>query len=121
MTVASPNISDISDISEIFISEGPHAAPAMDMAYDRCCDGGEGQPSDDGRRFFVEAVATMDERGQMVLPKVIRERAGLRAGDRLAISVMEREGRVCCLTLIKAEELAEMVRDTLGPVIKDIL
>jgi AbrB family looped-hinge helix DNA binding protein len=93
----------------------------MDMADEQCCDDDGGPRSDDGRRFFVEAVATMDERGQMVLPKVIRERAGLKAGDKLAISVMERDGRVCCLTLIKSEELAEMVRDTLGPVIKDIL
>ncbi len=93
----------------------------MDVTEDRCCAGEEGQRSDDGRRFFVEAVATMDERGQMVVPKVIRQRAGLKAGDKLAFSVMERDGRVCCITLIKAEELADMVRDALGPALKDIM
>ena len=74
-----------------------------------------------GNRFYVEAVASMDERGQMVIPKAIRERANLKAGDKLAISVMERGGKVCCITLIKTEELAGMVKEILGPAIEDAL
>ena len=36
--------------------------------------------------FRVEAVLSVDERGQMVLPKEIRERAGIGAGEAPAIS-----------------------------------
>ena len=72
-------------------------------------------------RLRIEGVATIDDRGQMVIPKPIRDRMELKAGDKLAISVMESEGRPCCLTLIKTEELAERVRDILGPAINDIM
>ncbi len=32
----------------------------------------------------VESLVTVDERGQMVLPKGLRDRAGIKAGDKLA-------------------------------------
>ncbi len=90
------------------------------MTEDNCC--GD-VPMKDPRiqNFRIEAVASIDDRGQMVIPKAIRERADLKAGDKLAISVMESEGRVCCITLIKTEELADRVREILGPAVKDIL
>ena len=69
----------------------------------------------------VESVITIDDRGQMVLPKDIREKAQIRAGDKLAIIVMEKDGKVCCLSLIKVEEMEQMVKDMLGPVMKEIL
>jgi antitoxin PrlF len=69
----------------------------------------------------VESIISVDERGQMVLPKELRERAGINAGSKLAVASWERDGRVCCITLIKAEELVEMVKGQLGPVIKEVL
>lgn len=69
----------------------------------------------------VESMISVDERGQMVLPKDIRERANIHAGDKLAVVSWEKDGKICCLTLIKAEELAGIVKDMLGPLIKDIL
>jgi len=50
----------------------------------------------------------------MVLPKQTREKAGIRAGDRLALVSWSKEDRVCCLSLIKVEELSEMVKGFLG-------
>ena len=69
----------------------------------------------------VEALVSVDERGQMVLPKELREKANIRPGDKLAVTSWEKDGEVCCITLTKAEELTEMVRATLGPVMKEIL
>ena len=69
----------------------------------------------------VEALVNIDERGQMVLPKELREKANIQAGDKLAITSWEKDGKVYCIFLIKAEDLTEMVRATLGPVMKDIL
>ncbi len=69
----------------------------------------------------VEALVSVDERGQMVLPKELREKANIRAGDKLAVTSWEKDGKVCCISLTKAEELAGMVRGILGPVMKDIL
>jgi antitoxin PrlF len=68
----------------------------------------------------IEAVLTVDDRGQMVLPKDIRERAGIRPGEKLALIAWEKDGSVCCLALIKAENLSGMVRDVLGPLMNTI-
>ena len=69
----------------------------------------------------VTSLVSVDERGQMILPKDIRERAGIKAGDKLALVAWEKDGAICCLTLIKAGELAGMVREKLGPVMSDLL
>ena len=69
----------------------------------------------------VESVISVDERGQMVLPKEIRDRAKIHAGDKLAVVNWEKNGEVCCISLIKVEKLAEIVKSMLGPVIKDIM
>ena len=66
----------------------------------------------------IEAIVTIDERGQMVLPKEIRERAGIRAGDKLAIVGFQDQGRLCCVSFFKVEELSELVRTKLAPVMK---
>ena len=69
----------------------------------------------------VEALVSIDERGQMILPKEIRDKANIRAGDKLAVTSWERDGKICCISLIKADELTEMVKGILSPVMKDIL
>ncbi len=69
----------------------------------------------------VESIVSVDERGQMILPKDIRERAKIRAGDKLAVVSMEKDGKVCCLSLIKVEELERMVKSLLGPVMDEVL
>jgi antitoxin PrlF len=68
----------------------------------------------------VESIVSIDERGQMVLPKDLREKAKIRPGDKLAVVSMEKEGKVCCLSLIKAEELEGMVKSMLGPVMDEV-
>jgi len=69
----------------------------------------------------IEALVSIDDRGQMVLPKELRERANINAGDKLTVTSWEKDGKVCCIIMTKAEELIDMVKATLGPVIKDIL
>jgi antitoxin PrlF len=69
----------------------------------------------------IQGIVTVDERGQMVLPKDLRERAGIKAGDKLAVTSWEKDGKICCIALIKAENLEGMVKGMLGPVMKDIL
>ncbi len=68
----------------------------------------------------VESLITVDERGQMVLPKELRDKANIRAGDKLALISWRKDGEVCCFTLIKADALAARVKEFLGPVLKSI-
>jgi AbrB family looped-hinge helix DNA binding protein len=65
----------------------------------------------------VESVLGIDERGQMVLPKDVREKAEIRTGDKLALISWEKEGKVCCLALMKVEDLSSMIGDVLGPLL----
>ena len=71
--------------------------------------------------FQVDAVVSVDERGQMVLPKEVRCKANLQPGDKLALITCEKNGIVTCITLMKVDALAEMVRSKLGPVLREAL
>lgn len=79
-----------------------------------CCASNSNEPC-----CRVESVVTIDERGQMVLPKDIREKAGIKAGDKLAVVSWKQEAGVVFLALIKADKLNDMVRDMLGPMFRD--
>ena len=67
----------------------------------------------------VESILTVDERGQMVLPKDVREKGGICPGDKLALISWEKDGSICCLALMKVENLSGMVKDVLGPLLND--
>ena len=69
----------------------------------------------------VDAVVAVDARGQIVLPKEVREKVKINAGDKFVLVSMMSEGELCCLTLIKAERFNDSVKSFLGPVIKEIL
>ncbi|MBI2210663.1 MAG: AbrB/MazE/SpoVT family DNA-binding domain-containing protein [Deltaproteobacteria bacterium] len=69
----------------------------------------------------VESLITVDDRGQMVLPKEIRDKAGIRAGEKLAVVSWEKDGKVCCISLVKADELTGMVKGLLGPMMEGII
>jgi len=68
----------------------------------------------------VEALVSVDERGQVVLPKGLREKAGIKAGDKLAVASWNCGNKMYCLFVLKAEDLAGMVKGMLGPVISEI-
>jgi antitoxin PrlF len=98
-------------LSEIIVNGGD-AMPKKNQKV--CC-----SPVEMGMNYCkVESIISVDERGQMVLPKELRDRANIRAGDKLAIISWDKGGEVCCIYLIKAEHLAERVKDFLGPMMK---
>lgn len=69
----------------------------------------------------VESLISVDDRGQMVLPKEIREKANIHAGEKLAVISWEKDGEICCISLIKAQDIIGMVKSLLGPMMKDML
>jgi antitoxin PrlF len=79
-----------------------------------CCSASPDEPC-----CKVEAVLTVDERGQMILPKEIRDKAGIHAGDKLALVSWGQAPGITCLALIKAAELNNMVKQMLGPMFKE--
>lgn len=77
-------------------------------------------PASSGTCCGVEGIVSVDERGQMVLPKDLRDRAGIKAGDKLAAVSMRQGDTVCCIALIRVDDLAQMVKGMLGPVMTDV-
>lgn len=70
----------------------------------------------------VESMVSVDERGQFVLPKEVREKAGIKAGDKLAVvSLGGESGKIRCIALVKAEDFADLIKEFLGPMTKDIM
>jgi AbrB family looped-hinge helix DNA binding protein len=86
--------------------EASYAAAAPGCQPGTCCN--------------VEAVLSVDERGQMVLPKEVRQKAGIGTGDKLALISWERDGEVCCLALMKVGNLSGMVQGILNPLVRDL-
>jgi AbrB family looped-hinge helix DNA binding protein len=69
----------------------------------------------------IEAVVTLDAKGQIVLPKDLRARADLKPDDKLAVMGFERDGKFCCIVIVKAEALGEPLKKMLVPVLKGAL
>lgn len=68
----------------------------------------------------IDAVVTMDIKGQIVLPKDLREKANIKPNDKIAVVACEKDGEVCCITLVKADKLVGAVSKALGPLLKAI-
>jgi antitoxin PrlF len=67
----------------------------------------------------VESVITIDNKGQIVLPKDVREKLGFNAGEKIALIVQTgQDGNPCCVSLIKADLLSDLVKGFLGPLLK---
>jgi len=69
----------------------------------------------------VEALVSIDARGQIVLPKDVREKAQIEPGDKLAVIAFESEGKICCIALVKADAFQDTVKGMLGPMMSEIL
>ena len=82
---------------------------------------GRYSPAGDTGCCKVMAIVSIDERGQMVLPKKLREKAGIAAGDKLAAVSCEKDGQTCCISLIKTENLSQLVKEILGPMMSVII
>ncbi|MDW8049013.1 MAG: HgcAB-associated protein [Nitrososphaerota archaeon] len=69
----------------------------------------------------IDAVVTLDSKGQIVLPKDVREKIKLRPNDKLAIISCHSGDEACCLIMVKAENLGSSVKSFLGPILKEVL
>ena len=67
----------------------------------------------------IDAIISVDAKGQIVLPKDLREKAKIKPNDKLAVIGFERDGEVCCIIMIKADALGSTVKKMLGPVFKE--
>ena len=72
----------------------------------------------------IEAIVTMDDRGQFVIPKDVRSKFDMKTGDKYAlVSCQESEDGtgLCCFTLMKTDHMKGVVQKVLGPMFNDIV
>ena len=62
----------------------------------------------------------MDIKGQIVLPKDLREKANFKPNDKIAVVAYEKDGEICCIMMLKAEKLQDAVTKTLSPMLKSV-
>ena len=74
----------------------------------------------EGDTCRIDAVISMDAKGQIVLPKDLREKANIKPNDKLAVVACEKDGEVCCIMMLKADKLVGAVTKTLGPLLKGL-
>jgi len=75
----------------------------------------DGNPS----ACHVEAVLSIDSRGQIVIPKEVRNRANIRDGDKLALVSWMNRDEICCLALIRADNLSSEVSGVMNSLLAD--
>lgn len=68
----------------------------------------------------IESVVTLDSKGQIYFSKDLREAAGINTGDKFAVVSMKKKEEVCCLSLIKVEQLSNSVANLLGPMVQNL-
>ncbi len=98
------------------IGDGPQASlPSSTAGSGVCCEVGlKG-------RCSIEAIVPVDEKGQIVLPKGLRDSVEIKAGDKLAVVLCRGEGGACCILLMRAEDLKESLKKALGPMFEELL
>jgi len=67
----------------------------------------------------VEAVLSIDSRGQIVIPKEVRRRANIQDGDKLALVSWMNRHEICCLALIRTDNLSYEVSGVVRSLIAD--
>ena len=69
----------------------------------------------------IDAVVNVDSKGQIVLPKDLRERANIKPNDKLAVIGMEQGESICCIVIMKADKLGDLVKRMLEPIFDEAL
>lgn len=68
----------------------------------------------------VDAIVSIDAKGQIVLPKDLRDKGKLKQNDKLAVIGYERDRESFCIMMVKAAQLGNTVKIMLGPSLKKI-
>lgn len=75
------------------------------------------QMNGDNSNCKVEAVVTIDSKGQIVLPKKLREKAGFKQNEKIALVTFEKVGAISCVLMIKTEKIRDAVTETLSTIL----
>ena len=69
----------------------------------------------------IDAIVTVDAKGQIVLPKDLRQKANISQNDKLAVIGMQKQGAFCCIVLMKTDALGNSLKQMLAPIFDEAL
>ncbi len=69
----------------------------------------------------IEGVVHVDSRGQIVLPKGLRDKMKISEGDRLIVISMREKGVLSSISLMKADRVDGMVKIALRPIMEGLV
>ena len=82
------------------------------MGIEQCCN---------SSGCSIEAVVTIDDRGQIVLPKDLRDKYGVRAGDKFIVATLDNNSSLCCIAFVKTDLLNGVLFEKIAPVFSNII
>ena len=68
----------------------------------------------------VESIISVDDRGQLVLPKELRDKAHISGGDKFAVITWGKDNSICCISLVKTDAFIGGIKDLFGPMMKEM-
>ena len=69
----------------------------------------------------INFLAKVDAKGQIVLPKSLRDSMNINEGDKLIVVGMREKGELRSISLFKATRFDNMVKVLLKPVVEELL
>ncbi|MBS7619626.1 AbrB/MazE/SpoVT family DNA-binding domain-containing protein [Candidatus Bathyarchaeota archaeon] len=69
----------------------------------------------------VYSIVTVDSKGQIVLPKEVREEFNIGQNDRLVLIGFGSEKDHCCMVIMKADRLNSTLASMLQPIFKEVI
>ena len=75
--------------------------------------------SSESQSHKVEAILAIDARGQILIPKDVREKAQMNVGDKLALISHVCEGKICCLYLIPVNDLSTKTTELIHHILSE--
>jgi bifunctional DNA-binding transcriptional regulator/antitoxin component of YhaV-PrlF toxin-antitoxin module len=79
----------------------------------------EASKDSDSQSHKVEAILAIDARGQILIPKDVREQAQMNVGDKLALISHIYEEKICCLYLIPVNDLSTRTTELMHHILSE--
>ncbi len=69
----------------------------------------------------IEAIVSIDRRGQIILPEGLRDKSNIHTGEKLVVICSKEYGRDCHIFLVKEEYFGELFTNVFDIYLKKLL
>jgi len=69
----------------------------------------------------VYSIVTVDSKGQIVLPKEVRDEFNIEQNDKLVLVGCGKEKDSCCIVIMKADRINSIMAAMLQPIFREVI